>query len=77
MMPGAGCPGAECAFMRADASLTFHRKECLQRYRDKKQRRHFSHKVRARPATCAMLTALGVDNQEGRLLGYANLKASP
>ena len=35
--------------MCADASLTFHRKECLQRYRDKKQRRHFSHKVRARP----------------------------
>ena len=32
--------------IRADTAPAFHRKECLQRYRDKKQRRHFSHKVR-------------------------------
>ena len=32
-------------FPYADMAPTFHRKECLQRYRDKKQRRHFSHKV--------------------------------
>ena len=33
------------AHIRADAAPAFHRKECLQRYRDKKQRRHFSNKV--------------------------------
>ena len=51
---------AEGAPMRADASPTFHRKECLQRYRDKKQRRHFSHKVRARPPPVQRLQHGGV-----------------
>ena len=32
--------------IRAEAAPAFDRKECLQRYRHKKQRRHFSHKVR-------------------------------
>lgn len=40
--------------IRAEAAPAFDRKECLQRYRHKKQRRHFSHKVRLPCVASAM-----------------------
>ena len=40
---------------RADSVCSLNRSECLQRYRDKKQRRHFTHKVHPLHA-CALHT---------------------
>ncbi|CAK0740691.1 hypothetical protein CVIRNUC_001269 [Coccomyxa viridis] len=66
-------PAAEgMPLITSDASLTFHRKECLQRYRDKKQRRHFSHKVRY---TARKLNADRRPRYKGRFIKAADLSA--